>query len=216
MLTMGEVCERLSLSEGPIRMRIKEGRLHPIKVRRKKGKPRLLFHPKEIEDELERVRQLVSKQPGLLQPFTKFDKLRTKNSEEEPSEKRPRKNSHNYHIEDGEKAAAAATLFRAGKTQIDLVIEMAIPFQTAEFFWEAYKKAQPSWLLPHRQLAQLRHMLSWSEDPPTPGGLMRAIQAYIERQIVDRSGGEPGEPLTESEQAALAAIDMPESAESSK
>ncbi len=205
MLTMDQVCTRFGLSEPPVRYRMKAGLLHPIKFKKpgSRGRARLYFHRQEIEEELERINALRKRSPGTVADIAKPNKkiITTPNiipNNTEPQQvglqiKKPAA------ANDGEKCSQAVRLFREGKTQLDLVIEMSIDFDTAQYFWDAYRKAQPCWLLPQRQFAQIRCLLGWDEDKPTTQGFERALHAYIAKQ----AGEDGSQPITPEEQKSL-------------
>lgn len=236
MCTLAETASKLGVSEATIFRRIKEGIFHPI---RDKGKGRkLLFHPHEIEEEIERVREIHEKGPGglpvgrppnrppiLIEEQAKKEQLPSEpklpeskasiainSSEPEDSSKKRILNP----ARDGAMCAKAVSLFRQEKTVLDIVVEMEVDFETANYFWECYTRLQPGWFLPQKQFVRVRTLLDWHETPPTPEGFAHAFNTFVAKEldrlikskgITNENSGENGIELTESERKELAAME---------
>jgi hypothetical protein len=231
MLPMAHVVNVMGVTRTTVNLRVKEGRLHPIKV---KGK--LFFNPQEVEQEVQRVindRTLHAQAirgrnmatlaksppppppPGTVALAPKRGPGRPRKypiSESPPRVKKdptPTKNESYT----GEQAAQAVSLFLAGKSQLEVIMEMKITFELAEHFWDAYLRAQPCWVLTPKVFAQLRTTYDdWDEDQPTPEGLADALRKFVSREVerelkasLKRRISE--EPLTPDEQSALAEAD---------
>lgn len=177
-MTMKDVCAYLNLSEGTIYIRIKEGRLHPAKIRN-----RLAFNPSEGHAEAERARRAQMERWGGLPPggakHTKSPPVVPPRVRKSPQATAPAK-PPDY---SGKQCAEAVKLFRTGKTQLDLIVEMEISWEIAAHFWEMFKNLQPGWLMPPKNLSKMRSLLSWEEDTPTGEGFERAFHQFVEKEV---------------------------------
>lgn len=204
LLTVNEVAERLGVTHVTVRERIKEGRFHPIRAVHK-GRKKLLISPHEVDIELARIEEVRRKIPGLIgsgettvskKPSPTSQKKSSKSSEkklEAPIDK-PKIPV----TQDGEKCAQAVQLFRNGKTPLDVVVEMKVDFEVAEYFWKCYERLQPGWFLAPKQFARIRVLLGWEEDPPTAEGFSKALNKFIGREISRQEKGEEAATSVES------------------
>jgi hypothetical protein len=217
LLSVKETASRLGMSPTTIHARISAGHFHPLKIRGK-----LYITTTEVEEEARRldnerslhayeerrktlINQVVTPPRAPLKRGPKPKSLSTAD----------RKNStttSEIAIYTGEQAADSALLFRAGKTQLDVVIEMKVSYELAEHFWNRYQQAQPSWLIPSKTLTHFRMLYDWDEEPPSPEGFQKAVRAYIERETSreaarNRKSEPEGNALSEEEKAVLAEVD---------
>lgn len=168
---------------------------------------RLLFSPVEVESEINRIEDLHREKRGLIQQsishramIPALEKtIPTKSTSTMSGSPKPPEKVESKAIVDGQRSARAATLFREGKSVIDVVIEMAIDFSVAHYYWEWYCFAQPAWLLPQKQFAKVRTLLNWIEDPATPEGFDVALQKFIAKEVARQVRETTGEPDPESE-----------------
>lgn len=193
-LTMKEVRATLGLSEAPIRSRILAGLFHPIKAKKDgKGQTQLLFNPAEIREELERIEALRRAKPGSVADLQKppgrppsKSREQQRLTGEQTAKKAPPPSTTPLTLSDarnGEKCAQAVRLFREDKTQLDVVVEMNVDFETAEYYWERYMRAQPGWFLPSKEFARIRGILNWTEERPTAEGFSKAFNRMIQKEL---------------------------------
>jgi len=210
MLTAKEVGERLGISYATVQNRIRDRYLRPVKY-----KGRLYFSPHEVDEERHRVTELQAEHARLIgAPRTPQPKDSPANKPKEDVTKetrgtRPRTDPNVY---TGEQAAQSVQIFRSGKGQLDVVTEMKVTYETARHLWECFQAAQPAWTLPPKDFAQIRLLISWDEEIPTPEGMRKALAAHIAGQVerevkaaLEKQLG--GEELTPEEKAALAEAD---------
>jgi len=212
LLTTHEVAACLGVACSTIRLRVKERHLHPVKVAGK-----LRFHPNEVAEEAARVqaerdlrRGALTRGPPPRSPSQPRTGIRTSSmieddvSDREPIPPPPA-------ACDAALCARSVEIFRAGKGQLDAVVEMRVDFEAARYLWHAYVRAQPGWFMTPRTFAQVRSLVAWSEDPPTSAGFLRALRAYINREVEQAVRVEieklAGAELTGEEREEAAQID---------
>jgi hypothetical protein len=219
LLTIEDVARKLGMSIATVRLRVTQRFFHPLRQGR-----RLMFHPSEVDAELDRVETIRRQRLGKVVDTSppKIDSRPRKLPEAvpdkqgkmkppEPSAKPTDSVQVGSLIYNGQQCAAAVKLFREGKEVLDAVAEMELTFEVAKHFWKQYLDLQPVWVLPNKQFAQLRLQLDWEEDPPTPEGFMKALRAHIDK-VVEREAAakvrrEIGEEISPEEKAELERLD---------
>lgn len=219
LLKIEDVARKLGMSIATVRLRVTQRFFHPIRQGR-----RLLFHPSEVEAELNRVETIRRERLGKIvdtappkinsRPQKLPEAVPAKNGKmkpPEPSLKPTDSVQVGPLIYNGQQCATAVKLFREGKEVLDAVTEMEITFEIAKHFWQQYLDLQPVWVLPHKQFAQLRVLLEWEEDPPTPEGFIKAMRAHMEkvvdREVKARIARELGQEISDEEREELAKLD---------
>jgi hypothetical protein len=222
LISAAEVAGRLGVTISTVHLRAKTGFLHPVMIKHK-----LMFHPHEVDAELNRVQQLKAKKPGVIptrqaKPLLpapvqgKDGALRPPEPHLKPTDSVQVGNL----IYNGQQCANAVKLFREGKQPLDAVVDMELTFEIAKHFWKEFLALQPVWVLPQKQFAQLRTLYGWEEDPPTPEGMMKAVRAFIDKEV-DREtkagiARELGQEVSEEEKVALAQLDAELAAEKAR
>jgi hypothetical protein len=221
LLTVDQVAEKLGVARTTVYLRIKDCRFHPIRQGRN-----IFIHPDEVENELQRVEQFHTEKPGRISRRSAItynpseetkNKLYSAPSPALTSSVPSFSASSISNLEPpaqytGEQAAKAIVLFRAGKGQLEIIEEMNIGFELARYFWICYVEAQPSWLLPPKQLAQVRTLIGWQDDPPSPENFQKALHKFIAKQIEREASASVkkqigGEELSPEEKAVLSEAD---------
>jgi len=180
MITAKETASRLGVSPATVSMRIKEGRLHPVRMGRN-----VFLNPDEVTQELERVaRESKGKRD--------FNKARYATSVPKPpkvpgliEQKKIEPNEQvplGYLSYTGEQCAEAVAILLAGGSQLDLISKMKITWETADHFYRMYLKLQPGFYVSPKGFAKLRALLQWTESPPTEDGFFRAFQIFIMKE----------------------------------
>lgn len=190
LLTIKDVAALLGVDKSTVHRRIKEGRFHPIKDKKRGCK--LLFHPNQVDEEIARIEQIRRGSPGEVFSAPRVGR-KPKAPPEIMAELRVAADVANKlpdvgkpkvpDSQDGAKCAKAVKLFREGHSQLDVVVEMEVDFEVAEYYWKRFLIAQPGWFLASKQFARLRDLLEWNEEVPTPEGFMKAVQEFINKQI---------------------------------
>lgn len=216
-MTIEEVAMRLGMAVSTVRLRVTQGHFHPIKE-----KGRLMFHPHEVESELNRAESIRMIKRGGIQDSSPpkitakalpapVPAKNGKMKPPEPSLKPTDSIQVGPLIYNGQQCATAVKLFREGKEVLDAVTEMEVTFEIAKHFWKQYLDLQPVWVLPHKQFAQLRVLLEWEEDPPTPDGFIKAMRAHmdkvVDREVKARIARELGQEISDEEREELAKLD---------
>ena len=223
LMTIEEVAIKLGMAVSTVRLRVTQRHFHPIKE-----KGRLMFHPHEVEAELNRAESIRMIKRGRIQESSP-PKITTKalpapvpakNGKMKPPEPviKPTDSVQvGPLIYNGQQCAQAVKLFREGKEVLDAVTEMEVTFEIAKHFWKQYLDLQPVWVLPHKQFAQLRLLLDWEEETPTPEGFVKALHAHIDkvvdREVKARIARELGQEISDEEREELAKLDAEIAAE---
>ena len=101
----------------------------------------------------------------------------------------------------GKTNAAAFALFMAGKPICDVIVELKLTNEIAEYVWEKYRQFAKCFLVDSKSAEIIRSMLDdWKEEPPTGAGLAKAMM-YFQRRVMKEAemAAAPGEQLTEEE-----------------
>lgn len=193
LLTVNEVAEQLGIAHWTVRKRIDKGYFHPIRANRN-GRKMLLIAKHEVDIELARVEESRRLAPGAVgtgeaeSNRTQKKPSATNQSKGAAKEETPAKPKIPV-TQDGDKCAQAVQLFREGKSPLDVVVEMRVDFEVAEYFWKCYERLQPGWFLPPKQFARVRTLIGWEEDPPTPEGFSTALNKFIGREVSRQDKG---------------------------
>lgn len=193
-LTFDEVAARMGVSTLTVRHRVMQGYLHPVKGSKPhpSGRARnpytMLFNPAEVDSEIQRAQEIQETRRGYtlqgpqqgssLNPNRKSsNRVVSENSSTTAKVKISREFVDNVSasMADGKKCAEAVRLFRAGKSMLDIIEALEIDFETSKYFWQSYLECQPSWVLSPKDLARVRSILDWREDPPTVEGFNQAL-----------------------------------------
>lgn len=188
-LRLDDVMDILGIGKTSVLNRVKQGYLHPVRAPKpgeppRKGSSCLLFNPVEVAGEIDRVEAERAKAPGRLSNRPKIDqqsKLKSQDVKENSlatvkvMASRQFVGNVSALMSDGKKCAEAVKLFRSGKSMLDIIETLEIDFETSKYFWQSYLECQPSWVLSPKDLARVRSILDWREDPPTVEGFNQAL-----------------------------------------
>jgi len=178
IITFDVVENRLQLRKPAVYAKIHKGVLSPVKVGGK-----LLFNLDEVEAEAERMRlaSLEKKKRGRkrfqdpeerLSPAVNIEAVTTRTAVVAESK------SSLTVDQAGLLASKATKLFSAGNGIREVVMELCIPYDLAKLLYQDYKSCGPEIWLPPQIVAELRYRLNWTENPPTPEGLVQAFREY--------------------------------------
>jgi transposase len=208
-LSTKEACQRLKISEATIYIRIKEGRLHPVKQNGAN-----LFHIDEIVAEEQRLAELYrtraapSGRRGASVPLPPA----TRHAQPPPPPRAPAPSPAKLPEYNGENASAAFDLFDQGKSQRDAVKTLKLTCEVVEHLYDKWKAFGTEWQLSAQALAQARKRLEWWEEPPTARGFIAAMNHTIQREIEKALSEQPAPPLEEVDLPSPSAAPPPAAA----
>lgn len=78
-------------------------------------------------------------------------------------------------------SAKAFKLFQEGKDRRNAVIELQATCELVDHLYFQWKNFGPEWHLAPKELAQLRGLFDWWQDPPTSAGFVAAVNIHLQK-----------------------------------
>lgn len=176
-LPVDDVADTLGVSIQSVYNWTKQNKLHPVKVN-----GRLRFNPQEVEALIEqKTGQIRAGAPTRAQKIlqdipVKLDAKRSP-PQKKPAEKSAEK-SPATDREFGEISAEATKMFCTGQGVVEVVVALKVPFATAGQIFDDYKTYSHAVHFDSKTVSMLRQRLNWSENPPTIGGFVKALNEW--------------------------------------
>lgn len=209
-LSVDEVADALGVAVQSVYNWSNQKRLHPIKVNGK-----LRFNPEEVEAEKEKFLQKRVGAPTRAQKIASDVPVKTDVKRSHPLQKKTVEKPSTTDKEFGEISAEATKMFCTGQGVVEVVVALKVPFATAGQIFDDYKTYSQAVHFDSKTVSMLRQRLNWSENPPTIGGFIKALNEW-EANVIEAVKREQKAKSTSTEPAAAANDEKPPEAPTAK